>query len=189
MVTELLGGLLGVLSNLFFIVAVLDVGLLYLLAIPLPLLWGLLAFITNYIPNIGFVVGVVPPALLGLLEHGWQGALAVVAGYSVLNVLIQSVIQPRFVGNAVGLSTSLTFLSLVFWAWVFGPLGALLAIPFSLLMKALLVDLDPRTRWATALLAESGEPGSRASVKKCLQHDHHGPEAARDTGEGETLPT
>lgn len=146
-----------VVSTIFgLIVALLDVGLLYLLGIPLPWLWGMLAFITNYIPNIGFVIGLIPPMLLGLLEDGWSGALAVIVGYCVLNVIIQSVIQPRFVGQAVGLSTSLTFLSLVFWAWVFGPLGALLAIPFSLFTKALLVDADPRSRWLVPLL--SGGP-------------------------------
>ncbi len=135
------------------IVAVIDTGLLYLLGIPVPILWGLLAFITNYIPNIGFVIGLVPPAVLGLLEGGPGLCLAVVITYSVINVVIQSVIQPRFVGDAVGLSTSLTFISLIFWAWVLGPLGALLAIPLSLLARALLVDLDPQARWMQPLLS------------------------------------
>ena len=120
------------------IVAVIDTGALALMGIPVPLLWGLLAFITNYIPNIGFVIGLVPPAVLGLLEGGPGLCLAVVAVYSVINLVIQTVIQPKIVGDAVGLSTSLTFLSLVFWAWVLGALGALLAIPLSLLVKAVL---------------------------------------------------
>jgi len=148
------------------IVAVLDFGLLYLLAIPVPLLWGLLAFITNYIPNIGFVIGVVPPAILGLFEGGVRGCLEVVIGYSLLNVVIQSVIQPKFVGDAVGLSTSLTFLSLVFWAWVLGPLGALLAIPLSLLTKALLVDVDPSTRWLVPLLSGAGGKPAHPAVAR-----------------------
>jgi len=153
-----------VVSTVFgLIVALLDVGLLYLLGIPLPWLWGMLAFITNYIPNIGFVIGLIPPVLLGLLENGWSGALAVLVGYCVLNVIIQSVIQPRFVGQAVGLSTSLTFLSLVFWAWVFGPLGALLAIPFSLFTKALFVDADPHSRWLAPLLSGGGLEGAATS--------------------------
>ena len=153
-----------VVSTVFgLIVAVLDVGLLYALSIPVPLVWGLLAFITNYIPNIGFVVGLVPPAILGLLEGGIPGALGVIIGYSVLNVVIQSVLQPKFVGDAVGLSTSLTFVSLVFWAWVLGALGALLAIPLSLLAKALLVDADPDSRWLVPLLSGGeSEPGKAA---------------------------
>ncbi|NMM85821.1 AI-2E family transporter [Rhodococcus sp. SRB_17] len=134
------------------IVAVLDTGLLWALGIPLPVLWGLLSFITNYIPNIGFVLGLVPPALLALLQGGVGSMITVIVLYSVVNVVIQSVIQPKFVGDAVGLSVTLTFLSLVFWSWVLGPLGAILAIPLTLMAKALLVDIDPSTRWADVLL-------------------------------------
>jgi len=72
--------------------------------------------------------------------------------YSVLNFVCQSLIQPRFVGGAVGLSTTVAFLSLLFWAWMLGALGAILAIPLTLLAKALLIDIDPRARWAGVLL-------------------------------------
>nr|WP_225978247.1 AI-2E family transporter [Gandjariella thermophila] len=139
------------------IVAVLDTIALALLGIPLPILWGLLSFITNYIPNIGFVLGVLPPALLGLLIGGWQLMLFVIAIYSALNFVVQSLIQPRFTGHAVGLSTTVAFVSLVFWTWVLGPIGALLSIPLALLAKALLVDIDPRARWADALLRSQPE--------------------------------
>ncbi|HVW44324.1 MAG TPA: AI-2E family transporter [Amycolatopsis sp.] len=135
-----------------FIVAVLDVVGLLILDVPLPVLWGLLAFITNYIPNIGFVIGVIPPALLALLEGGWQRMVAVVVVYGILNFVVQSVIQPRFVGSAVGLSTIATFVSLVFWGWILGPAGAILAVPLTLLAKALLVDVDPRARWVDTML-------------------------------------
>jgi AI-2 transport protein TqsA len=166
------------------IVAVIDTGALVLLGIPLPLLWGLLAFITNYIPNIGFVIGLVPPALLGLLDGGVGTMLAVIAAYSVINVLIQSVIQPKVVGDAVGLSVTLTFVSLVFWAWVLGPLGALLAIPLSLLAKALLLDVDPSTRWLGALVG-GDEPGNRGPAEPAAAAE---PEAGPDAGPG-TEPT
>jgi AI-2 transport protein TqsA len=134
------------------IVAVLDTIALTLMGIPLAVTWGLLAFITNYIPNIGFVLGVIPPALLGLLEGGPGLMAGVIVVYCVLNFVVQSLIQPRFVGDSVGLSVVVTFLSLVFWAWLIGPLGALLSIPLTLLAKALLVDIDPRAGWADALL-------------------------------------
>jgi predicted PurR-regulated permease PerM len=142
------------------IVAVVDTLVLWALGIPLPVLWGLLAFITNYIPNIGFVIGLVPPALLGLLEGGPELAVTVIVLYSVVNFVIQSVIQPKIVGDAVGLSTTVSFLSLVFWAWVLGPLGALLAIPLSLLAKGLLVDIDPTTQWINALVSGGSPPKS-----------------------------
>jgi predicted PurR-regulated permease PerM len=135
------------------IVALFDVGVLYLLDIPLPWLWGLLAFLTNYIPNVGFFIGVVPPALLGLLDQGWETFLWVIAAYCVINFIIQSIIQPKVVGDAVGLTTTLSFLSLIFWAWILGPLGAVLAIPLSLLVKALLLDADSSTRWLGGLIS------------------------------------
>ena len=149
------------------IVAVLDSVALALLGIPLAVTWGLLSFITNYIPNVGFIIGVVPPALLGLLTGGPQLMLIVIIVYSVINMVIQSIIQPRFIGDAVGLSATVTFVALVFWAWLLGPLGAILAIPLTLLAKALLVDTDPRAKWADALLrATPAEPDPDAPPKK-----------------------
>lgn len=142
------------------IVAVIDTGVLWLMGIPAPILWGLLAFITNYIPNIGFIIGLIPVAVLGLLEGGWGLMLGVIAVYSLVNVVIQSVIQPKVVGDAVGLSATLTFLSLVFWAWVLGAVGALLAIPLSLLVKALFVDIDPSTSWLRPLIGDPAKPPS-----------------------------
>jgi predicted PurR-regulated permease PerM len=146
-------------STIFgIIVAVIDTLVLWALGIPLPVLWGLLSFITNYIPNIGFVIGLVPPALLGLLEGGVPLMTMVILLYCAVNFVIQSVIQPKIVGDAVGLSATASFLSLVFWTWVLGPLGALLAIPLSLLTKGLLVDVDPGTRWIDTLIS-SGQAG------------------------------
>jgi AI-2 transport protein TqsA len=139
------------------VVAVLDTIALEIIGVPAPVLWGLLAFITNYIPNIGFVIGLVPPAILGLLEGGPSMMIAVIVVYCVLNVIIQTVIQPKVVGDAVGLSTTLSFVSLVFWTWVIGPLGALLAIPLTLLAKALLVDIDPSLRWLRPLISNKDE--------------------------------
>lgn len=161
-----------VVSSIFGLVcAVLDAAVLAWIGVPLPILWGLLSFITNYIPNIGFVVGLVPPALLGLLDGGWQEMLLVVVAYAVINVVIQTIIQPKFVGDVVGLSTTVTFLATTFWAWVLGPLGALLAIPMTLLAKALLVDVDPGSRWINLLI------GSDASGR-----GPYDPPAAGDAG-------
>ena len=152
-----------VVSTVFgLIVAAINVAELWWLGIPLPLLWGLLSFLTNYVPNIGFVLGLLPPALLGLLEGGVRLMLLVVAAYAVANFVIQSLIQPKFVGDAVGLSITLTFLSLVFWSSVIGPLGALLAVPLSLLTKALLVDIDPAARWLAPLITGGGASGAGA---------------------------
>ncbi|WP_067814336.1 AI-2E family transporter [Nocardia inohanensis] len=149
------------------IVAVIDGGLLWLLGVPLPLLWALLSFITNYIPNIGFLIGLAPPALLALLEGGPRLMIWVIVLYSVINFVIQSVIQPKFVGDAVGLGITVTFLALVFWSWVLGALGALLAIPLTLLARALLLDIDPATRWVNVLISERPEePGESGGAAR-----------------------
>ncbi|MGW5687875.1 AI-2E family transporter [Nonomuraea sp. NPDC003754] len=138
-----------------FIVAVLDAGALWLLGVPLPVLWGMLSFITNYIPNVGFFLGLLPPALLALLDSGWVTMVWVIVVYTVVNFVIQSVIQPKYAGESAGLSTTLTLLSLLVWSVVLGPLGAILAVPLTALARALVIDADPGTRWAIPLV--SGE--------------------------------
>ncbi|ODU04390.1 MAG: AI-2E family transporter [Pseudonocardia sp. SCN 72-86] len=146
-----------VVSTIFgLIIAVLDGILLVVLDVPLAILWALLAFVTNYIPNIGFIIGLVPPALLGLLAGGPKLMIFVIIGYCVLNFIFASVIQPKYISNSVNLSLTLTFLSVVFWSYVIGPIGAVLAIPLTLLAKALLVDADPGTRWMSGLLTSGG---------------------------------
>ena len=97
-----------VVSTVFgLIVAVLDAGALWLMGIPLPILWGLLSFITNYIPYVGFWLGLIPPALLGLLEGGPGMMLAVIGVYTVINFIIQTLIQPKFVGDTADISVTL----------------------------------------------------------------------------------
>ena len=180
------------------IVALGDWVALSIIGIPAAGIWGLLAFVTNYVPNIGFVLGVVPPALLGLLAGGWGELIGVVVIYSVLNFVVQTLIQPRFVGDSVGLSMTVTFVALLFWGWVMGALGALLAIPLTLLVKVMLVDVDPRGHWLDALLREEPRAprttrGRRrmhdrraalASVRRLhvpRRHSHHGgPEPRAD---------
>jgi len=136
------------------IVAILDGVALVILGIPAAGLWALLAFVTNYVPNIGFLIGLVPPALLALLTGGPSLMITVIVVYCVLNFIIQSVLQPKFVGDAVGLTTTVSFLSLIVWAYLLGPIGAILAIPASLLFKALLVDIDPDAKWLQLFLGD-----------------------------------
>jgi AI-2 transport protein TqsA len=158
------------------IVAVLDGAALLILGIPAAGLWALLAFVTNYIPNIGFIIGLIPPAILGLLVGGPSLAIAVIVVYCVLNFIIQSVLQPKFVGDAVGLTTTVSFLSLIVWAYILGPIGAILAIPASLLVKAVLVDMDSRAQWLGLFLGDkpvfkvkaaksAKSPGPRKTMK------------------------
>jgi AI-2 transport protein TqsA len=144
---------MGVAAGFGFVVAVIDGVALYFMGVPGAFIWAVLAFVTNFIPNIGFVIGVIPPAIIGLLEGGPTLMFGVIVVYSVINVVIQSVIQPRYVGDAVGLSPTITLLSLIFWAWALGAIGALLAVPFSLFMRAILIEADPTAHWVLPILS------------------------------------
>ncbi|WP_129360502.1 MULTISPECIES: AI-2E family transporter [Micrococcaceae] len=153
------------------IVAVLDTVALMLLGVPLAFTWGVFSFVTNYIPNIGFVIGLIPPALLGLLAGGPATAIWVVVLYSVINFVAQSVIQPKVTGDAVGLNTTVTFVSLIFWAAIVGPLGAILAVPLTLFFKAMFIDSDPRSRWIGVAFDSRGKPNDLRRIGDSVHED------------------
>ena len=115
------------------------------------LLWGVLAFLLNYIPNIGSIIAAVPPVLLGLVQLGpWQ-ALIIAGGFIAINVTIGNFIEPRYMGKRLGLSTLVVFLSLVFWGWVLGPVGMLLSVPLTMIVKIALASSED-TRWIAIML-------------------------------------
>ncbi|MDR0436427.1 MAG: AI-2E family transporter [Propionibacteriaceae bacterium] len=165
-------------TSLFgLIVALLDGGALLILNVPLPLVWVMFSFLTNYIPNIGFVIGLLPPALMALLANGWQNMLILIIAYSVLNFAVQSIIQPRFTGDAVGVTASVSFISLLLWGWVFGALGTLLALPMTLMVKAVLLDIDPNAKWLDALVSSNPYPelpkAAKHSKKAAVRQRQH----------------
>lgn len=116
-----------------------------------PLLWGLLAFLLNFVPNIGSIIAAIPPVLIAMLQNDPNLAIWIGAGYLVINQVIGSLIEPRVMGQSVGLSTLVVFVSLVFWGWVLGPIGMLLSVPLTATARIAL-EQDPRTRWIAVLL-------------------------------------
>ena len=140
------------------VLGVLDGVALTIMHVPLAPVWALLAFLTNYIPSIGFVIGLVPPALFALLDGGPQLALTVAAIYAVVSVVVLMLIQPRVVGESVGVTPTVGFTSLLLWSFVLGPLGALMALPTTLLLKAIFVDGDPTAAWLDALMSIDTSP-------------------------------
>jgi predicted PurR-regulated permease PerM len=138
------------------IVAVIDGAALYLIGVPGAFVWAVLAFVTNFIPNIGFVIGLIPPLILGFVTGGWQLALAVVVIYSLVNVTLQVMVQPRFVSDAVNITLTLSFVSVVFWTFIIGPLGAILAVPMTLLTRALLLQKNSSNAFFFWLSGETG---------------------------------
>lgn len=147
------------------VVATIDGLALWWLGVPAPVLWAVLAFVTNFIPNIGFVIGLVPPAILALAVGGWPLLLGVIAVYCVVNVVLQVFVQPAFVSDAVGLSVTLSFFAVVFWTVIIGPVGALLAVPLTLLTRTLLLEGSEDTLW---LRWVSGDRGARPSPETSI---------------------
>ncbi|MBK8446797.1 MAG: AI-2E family transporter [Micropruina sp.] len=137
------------------VVALINMSILAWLQIPLVLTWGILAFVTAYIPNVGFLIGMIPPALMALLARDAQTMLIMVAAYLVVNFIASMVIQPKVTGDAVGLNITTTFISLVFWAIIMGPLGPILAVPLTLFCKSVFFDAYPRTRWVSVFMGGS----------------------------------
>lgn len=139
---------------------VLNAVALWIMGVPAALLWGLLAFLCSFIPNIGYFFAIVPPIIFGFLVGGWPTVIAVIIVYGIINAVVQSIIQPRVVGNAVALSQTLTFFSVLFWAVVIGPIGAILAIPLTLLGRALLIDANPSAYWIRPAIGATAETRS-----------------------------
>jgi predicted PurR-regulated permease PerM len=128
---------------------------LWIMHVPAALLWGVLAFLCSFIPNVGYFIAIIPPIVFGFFVGGWPTVIAVIIVYGLINAVIQSIIQPRVVGNAVSLSQTITFFSVLFWAVILGPIGAVLAIPLTLLVRAILVDANPRARWWRPALGDT----------------------------------
>ena len=148
---------LGVTTLFALVIGLVDTLVLMGLGIQFAALWGLLAVVCTYIPYVGFAIALIPPALLALLGGDWQLMVVVIIVYVVVNSLFPSLVPPYFVGDAVGLSVPVTLLAVVFWSWALGPLGSVLGLPLTLLVKAVFVDADPRAAWANAFLASSNK--------------------------------
>lgn len=133
-------------------------GLCAIVGVDLPLLWGIVAFALNFIPTFGSIVAAVPPIVLSLLMLGTSEAVIVALGYLAINMMLGNFIEPMLMGRQFGIATSVVLLSVVFWGWVWGPIGMLLAVPISILVKlglegsrdlkwiAMLMDDPPKKR-------------------------------------------
>ncbi|MCD6200618.1 MAG: AI-2E family transporter [Bacteroidales bacterium] len=131
-------------------------GALALAGVDYALLWGVVAFMLNYIPSIGSLIAAIPPIILTLVQFGIPESIGVTLLYVTVNFLIGSVIEPRIMGKGLGLSVLIVFLSLIFWGWILGPVGMFLSIPITLVIKIILHS-QPDTRWISVLLGNGLE--------------------------------
>lgn len=124
-----------------------------LFKIDFPLLWGLVAFLFNYVPAIGSILAGIPPVVLGLILHGFWPAVGVMACYLIVNVSIGNFLEPMLLGKRFGISTVIVILSVLFWGFIWGPVGMLLAVPLTMLVKVML-DNSSDLRWISALMGK-----------------------------------
>lgn len=142
-------------SAVFGLIAgVLNTVLLLALGVDFAILWGVGSFVLSFLPNIGFLLALVPPTALALIQFGFARAVIVVAGFALINSLLDNVIKPRFVGTSLDLSPAVVVLSLLFWSWLLGVAGALLAVPLSLGAKFLFENFD-ETRWIAHVMSDA----------------------------------
>ncbi len=125
---------------------------LVILGVDFAIIWGSLAFFMNFVPYIGSIIAAIPAVTLALLDAGPVIALSVAAGFVVVNIVVGNVLEPRYMGKGLGLSTLVVFLSLLFWGWIFGPVGMFLSTPLTMIVKIALEN-DPRSRWISVLLS------------------------------------
>jgi len=130
---------------------------LWIIGVDFPLLWGALAFLLNYIPNLGSIIAAVPPVLLAQVQLGLGYAIAVAIVFVAVNVILGNFVEPYLMGRRLGLSTLVVFLSLVFWGWVWGPMGMLLSVPLTMIVKIMLENTED-LRWIGILLGPSTKP-------------------------------
>jgi AI-2 transport protein TqsA len=126
------------------------------LGLDFAILWGFLAFLLNYIPNFGSILAALPAVLLATIQLGPGWALVVALGYVAINVLMGNLLEPMVMGRRLGLSPLVVLLSLFFWGWVWGPVGMLLSVPLTMVVK-IVMENTPQFRWLAVLLGRDVE--------------------------------
>lgn len=126
------------------------------LKIDFPILWGLMAFFFNYVPAVGSIVAAIPPIILALIKGGFWTAAGVLTCYLVINMTIGNFIEPMLLGDRFGISTVVVILSVLFWGFIWGPVGMFLAVPLTMVVKVML-DTSPDLRWISVMLSKAGE--------------------------------
>lgn len=154
---------------------------LLIIGVEYPLLWALIAFLFNFIPNIGSIIAAVPAMLLALVQLGPLHMLLTAIGYLVSNLLMGNVVEPRYMGRGLGLSTLIVFLSLVFWGWVLGPVGMLLSVPLTMLLK-IAFESSADTKWIAILMGPDVEPVNKQELESVVHESEEEPsENSQDT--------
>ncbi len=146
-----LGRYLGIKTLISFVTGFFAWLLTRSMGLDFPLLWGMLAFLLNYVPTIGSIIAAVPAVLLALITLGPGEAGGVALGFIAINAVFGSFLEPRLMGYGVGISPLIVFTGLILWGWILGPVGMLLSVPLTMTLK-LALESDERTRWIAILI-------------------------------------
>ena len=138
---------------------------LAVIGVDYAVLWALIAFLLNYIPNIGSIIAGIPAVLLALIQFGLGGAAWTALGYVLVNMVMGNLVEPKVLGDGLGLSTLVIFLSLIFWGFIFGTVGMFLAVPLTITAK-LMLDHNPRTEWIGVLLGTEKDAMKLIDLRK-----------------------
>jgi AI-2 transport protein TqsA len=157
---------MNLLTVVNLLVAVGDTVFLWIMGIDFALLWGILAFMMGYIPSIGWWISLIPPFLIAWAQYGIQKALIVLVAYVLINGGVQNIIQPRMMGKGLRISPLVVFVSVIVWATFLGGMGALIAVPLTMLVMKVL-EMSESSRWiATLMRIGSGSDGEAAEEDK-----------------------
>jgi len=159
-----LGRYLGIKTLVSIVTGLLVWLLTWRLGLDFPRLWGMLAFLLNYIPTLGSIIAAVPAVLLALVQLGVPEATATAVGFMAINIAFGNFIEPRLMGYGVGISPLIVFVGLIFWGWVFGPVGMLLSVPLSMSLK-LALENDERTRWVAVFIGSQRDAQHTLAVE------------------------
>ena len=152
-------------AELGLFAAVLAFVLLFVLGVPFPVLWAILVFAASFIPNIGIVIAVVPPAILAYLDSGLGAAVIVIVGYTLINFAQDQFLQPVAMGSELNLSPLVVFIAVIVWAWILGAAGALLAVPLTVGL-VMVLEAFPSSRGFAAVLRNKVEPRPGSSMRR-----------------------
>ncbi len=142
--------------------ALAQIALMWILGLDFAVLWGVLSFLLNFVPNVGFYLAVIPPLLLAVIQLGWLKAVLFALVYVAINNFFDLVVAPKYLSEGLDLSALVTFLAVIIWAWILGPIGAFLALPLTVMVKKLLLEPFPQTKIVADLMGAGDEDGAKA---------------------------